>query len=67
MKFKIGDKVKMKDDLKAAGRGVLGKVGEVVRIDDDGTSLERITVEFPDVEPLVGMNAGQFEIDDGAE
>ena len=61
MAFEIGDKVKMINQLQAETRGVWGVVGVVTAIIEDGTSLERITVEFPDAKPVEGMACGQFE------
>ncbi len=49
-------------NISPASSGVWGgRVGEVVNFVDDGTSLIRVTVEFPDTEPIVGMEVGQFE------
>lgn len=62
MEFKIGDKVKMRNELQARARGVWGVVGEVTELVEDGTSLKRVTVKFPDAEPFVGMQAGLFEL-----
>lgn len=62
MDFKIGAKVKMRSERHARAHGVWGAVGIVVDIPDDGTSVQRLTVEFPDAEPIVGLAAGQFEL-----
>ena len=62
MEFKIGDKVKMRNERIARDHGAWGLVGEVVDTVDDGTSSKRVTVKFPDIEPIVGMVAGQFEL-----
>lgn len=64
MELKIGDKVKLRDRniAEAHNGGVWGVVGEVIEIVDDGTPIQRVTVEFPDLEPIVGMHVGQFEL-----
>jgi len=62
MKFKIGDKVVMRDERKAFGNDVRGQAGEVVAFVDDGTSVNRITVEFPNGKRIEGMDEGQFEL-----
>ena len=62
MEFKIGDKVRMINELRARDIGVWEKDGEVTEIVEDGTSLKRVTVKFPDAEPIVGMVAGQFKL-----
>lgn len=61
MKFKIGDRVKMRNERHARSHGVWGEIGIVTEIVDDGTSVDRITVEFPNEKPIVGMETGQFE------
>ena len=62
MAFKIGDKVKMTNERLAREHGVWGVVGVVTELIDDGTALKRITVEYPDAEPIRGMVSGQFEL-----
>ncbi len=62
MGLKIGDKVKMRNERIARANGVWGLVGKVTDIVKDGTSQKRVTVEFPDAEPVVGMDEGQFEL-----
>ncbi|NQV22100.1 MAG: hypothetical protein HQ511_11850 [Rhodospirillales bacterium] len=62
MDFKVGDTVRMIDERTARGFGVWEKVGEVIEIVDDGTSIKRISVKFPDAEPIIGMVSGQFEL-----
>jgi len=61
MAFKIGDKVRMIIERHARAHGVWEKVGEVVEIVETGTPPQKITVKFPDAEPVVGMDAGQFK------
>jgi len=62
MDFKVGDTVRMINERNARSFGVWEKVGEVIEIVDDGTSIKRISVKFPDAEPTIGMESGQFEL-----
>ena len=62
MDFKVGDTVRMINERNARSFGVWEKVGEVIEIVDDGTSMKRISVKFPDAEPIIGMASGQFEL-----
>ena len=64
MEFKIGDKVRMRDERKARADGVWGAVGEVIDIVNDGTSLQRISVKYGEAEPIRGAVAGLFELVD---
>ena len=64
MAFKVGDKVKMIIERHARnqdGQDVWGVVGVVTDLPYDGTSVERISVEFPDGTTIKGVVAGQFE------
>ncbi len=62
MDFKKGDKVRIKDERKARDAGVWEKIGEVTAIVDDGTAVKRISVSFPDSEPVIGAVSGMFEL-----
>ena len=62
MDFKVGDTVRMINERNACSCDVWEKVGEVIEIVDDGTSPKRISVKFPDAEPIIGMESGQFEL-----
>ncbi len=62
MDFKVGDEVKLVNERLARKRGVWQAVGKVTHLVDDGTSLKRVSVKFPNAEPIVGMENGQFEL-----
>lgn len=61
MKFKVGDKVSVRDEAKGRGMGIWGKVGVVVEHVKDGTTVERISIEYDDADKQVGVDAGLFE------
>jgi len=62
MTFKVGDKVKMRNEHLARERDVWQEIGIVIALVDGQTSMKRISVAFPNAEDIRGMDVGQFEL-----